>query len=522
MGTELRLSPDFKKNNITGMNMKTIGGSLAILAGMVSMAWAQTAHVAQGDLTGFSDHGADAYLNIPYGAPATGDLRWNAPGKPAAWTQPRDATKFGPACMQQDAKPQGPWSIEFFVGGPYSEDCLNLNVWTTAKPGEARAVALFIPGGGFNQGGGGVPVYNGAGMAKAGVVFVTMNYRLSAAGFMANAELATERGGTSGNYGLMDILGALHWIHDNIAAFGGDPAKVTVMGQSAGAAAINALLHSPFAAGLFRGAIIDSGVRAGNTVAANADREKMSMDWAKTKNAETLKQLRALSSADLVPAPGNTFRFGPSVDGMVIPDMSGPIMNVPVLTGWNAGEGAAPQGKLLSTPVSRADFTAAAGTMAGADAPALLALYPSGDDATAAMHAAGHDAVMMSGAAWIAARGASAPAYYYDFEHVMPGATAADYGSYHSSELPYVFGTLDILRRPTTDTDRKVADVMQAYWVNFIKTGNPNGGALPQWAAFDPAQNNVMALGAAPHMRAITDAAKAKAFAASNRKLAGN
>jgi para-nitrobenzyl esterase len=129
---------------------------------------------------------------------------------------------------------------------------------------------------------------------------------------------------------------------------------------------------------------------------------------------------------------------------------------------------------------------------------------------------------MMSGAAWIAARGASAPAYYYDFEHVMPGITAADYGSYHSSELPYVFGTLDILNRPTTDTDRKVAAVMQAYWVNFINTGTPNGGALPQWTAFDPAQNNVMALGAAPHMRPIADAAKAKAFTASNRKLAGN
>jgi para-nitrobenzyl esterase len=505
--------------------MKTISGSLAILACAATMAWAQTAptaHVAQGDLTGFNDHGADAYLNIPYGAPATGELRWNAPDKPAAWTGARDATKFGPACMQQDAKPQGPWSIEFFVGGPYSEDCLSLNVWTTAKKGDAKAVALFIPGGGFNQGGGGVPVYNGAGMAKAGVVFVTMNYRLSAAGFFANTELAAEHGGASGNYGLMDVLAALHWIHDNIAAFGGDPAKVTVMGQSAGAAAINALLHSPLAAGLFRGAIIDSGVRAGNALPGNAEREKMSADWAKAKNAETLKLLHALPAAELVPVSGSGFRFGPSVDGQVIPSMNGPVMNVPVLTGWNAGEGAAPPGKLLTTPVSRADFTAAANSMVGADAPALLALYPSGDDATAAMHAAGHDATMMGGAAWIAARGANAPAYYYDFEHVMPGVTAADYGSYHSSELPYVFGTLDMLHRPTTDTDQKVAAVMQAYWVNFINTGNPNGGTLPQWAAFDPAKNTVMALSAAPHMRPIADAAKAQAFAASNRKFFSN
>jgi para-nitrobenzyl esterase len=505
--------------------MKTVLKGLGLATMLVLPATAQDApraHVAQGDLAGFRDHGADAYLNIPYGAPATGDLRWNAPDKPAAWTGARDATKFGPACMQQDAKPQAPWSIEFFVGGPYSEDCLSLNVWTTAKKGEAKAVALFIPGGGFNQGGGGVRVYNGAGMAKAGVVFVTMNYRLSAAGFLANAELATEHGGTSGNYALMDVLAALHWIHDNIAAFGGDPAKVTVMGQSAGAAAINALLHSPLSQGLFRGAIIDSGVRAGNALATNAEREKMSADWAKAKNAETLRLLHALPAAELVPVSGSGFRFGPSVDGQIIPSMSGPVMNVPVLTGWNGGEGAAPPGKVLTTPVSRADFTSAANSMVGADAPALLALYPSGDDATAAMHAAGHDATMMGGAAWIAARGASAPAYYYDFEHVMPGVTAADYGSYHSSELPYVFGTLDILNRPTTDADRKVAAVMQAYWVNFINTGNPNGGALPKWAAFDPAQNNVMALGAAPHMRPIADAAKAQAFAASNRKFIGN
>jgi para-nitrobenzyl esterase len=497
-------------------------GLAAILAFPVMAQDAPHAHVAQGDLAGFRDHGADAYLNIPYGAPATGDLRWNAPDKPAAWAGARDATKFGPACMQQDAKPQAPWSIEFFVAGPYSEDCLSLNVWTTGRKDDAKAVALFIPGGGFNQGGGGVPVYNGAGMAKAGVVFVTMNYRLSAAGFFANAELAAERGGASGNYGLMDALAALHWIHDNIAAFGGDPAKVTVMGQSAGAAAINALLHSPYAAGLFRGAIIDSGVRASSALPNNTEREKMSADWAKAKNAETLKLLRALPSADLVPASGSGFRFGPSIDGMVIPGMSGPVMNVPVLAGWNAGEGAAPAGKLLTTPVSRTDFTAAANAMVGADAPVILALYPSGDDATAAMHAAGHDATMMDGAAWIAARGVNAPVYYYDFEHVMPGVTAADYGSYHSSELPYVFGTLDVLNRPTTDTDRKVAEVMQAYWVNFINTGNPNDGTLPQWAAFDPAKNNVMALGAAPHMRPIADAAKAQAFAASNRKFMGN
>ena len=493
--------------------MKAVWTGLCLAACLASPSLAQDAphiRVAQGELAGFNDRGANAYLNIPFGAAPVGDLRWKAPAPPPAWQGVRDAKTFGTACMQQDARPQAPWSIEYFVGPPYSEDCLSLNVWTTS--GKNKAVVLFIPGGGFSQGGGGVPIYNGAEMAKAGIVFVSMNYRQSAAGFLAHPELAAESPDhASGNYTLTDVLAALRWIKINAKAFGGDPAKVTVMGQSAGAAAIVALLQSPLSKGLFRGAIIDSGVRANAALPSNAEREAMSADWAASRGAKSLAELRALPASALVPVRGQSFRFGPSVDGHVIPVDARFALDVPVLTGWNAGEGAVGNGRLLTSPVTRAEFEKQTEAALGQDAKPVLAAYPSGDDAKEVAQQAGHDMVMMSGAGWIAARGARSPVYYYDFEHVMPGAEAAPYGSYHSSELPYVFDTLHTLRRPWSEADYRVSALLQTYWVNFIKTGNPNGGQMPKWTAFDPQRNEVMALGTTPHMRAITTPERARA-----------
>ena len=473
-------------------------------------------HVAQGDLVGMLDHGADAFLGIPYAAPPVGGKRWQAPAPPSNWRGARDARHFGPACMQPDAAPLGPWSIEYFVGGPYDEDCLSLNVWTTAAPAAGQAVVLFVPGGGFNQGGGGVPIYNGAAMARAGVVFVSMNYRLGPAGFLATPELAAESPDhTSGNYTLYDVLAALTWIRTNIAAFGGDPTKVTVMGQSAGAAAINALLHAPLSKGLFRAAILDSGVRLMPSWVSNADREKMSGAWAASKGAATLAQMRALPAAAMIQPHGSLFRFGPSTDGAVLPESAAPFVDVPVLTGWNAAEGAAPLGKTLATPIRRDEFAAIENQTFGPAAQDLLALYPSGDDATEAAHAAGHDAMMMTTAAWAA--GWHNRVYLYDFEHVMPGDGATDWGSYHSSELPYVFGTLSVLGRPWTDADQKVAATLRAYWVNFIKTGDPNGQDLPKWTIFELKNSKVMALGDDAHMRPIASPKKLEFYERASR-----
>ncbi len=488
------------------------GAALAALLALPAAAQDQPrARVAQGELAGTRERGADAFLNVPFGAAPVGDLRWKAPLTPPAWQGVRDASKLGPACMQSDAKPLGPWSMEYLVGPPYSEDCLNLNVWTTAKPGAGQAVVLFVPGGGFNAGGGGVPIYNGANMAKAGIVVVTMNYRLTTAGFLTHPEL-TREAGHSGNYGLMDVIAALTWLRENAAAFGGDPAKVTVMGQSAGAGAIHALLRSPQAKGLFRAAILNSGMRLGTALQTSAEREAAGIEWAASKGASTLAQMRALPSSALVPT-GSDFRFRPTIDGHVVPSANAPILHdVPVLTGWNLGEGATPPGKLLNQPVSRAEFEAWANTQLGSDGKELLALYPSGDDASAAMHAAGHENLIMNSLGWAAARGGRTPLYFFDLEHVMPGAQALTHGSYHTSELPYVFDTLHTLDRPWTDTDRQVAATMQAYFVNFIKTGDPNGGGLPRWQAFDAAKSDVMALGAAPGMRPAADPARAAFF----------
>lgn len=490
-----------------------------LLALTVPAMAAPHAHVIQGDLIGTHDHGADAFLGIPFAVPPTGDLRWAPPTPPRPWKGTRDATHFGPACMQAKTAPMGPWSAEFFVPPPYSEDCLTVNVWTTG--GAGKAVLLFIPGGGFNQGGGAVPIYNGAALARAGIVAVTMNYRLTAAGFLAHPELSAQSADhASGDEALLDMIAALHWVQDNIAAFGGDPAKVTAMGQSAGAAAIGDLLYSPLAKGLFRGAIIDSGVSARAPLPTLEEAEKTGIAWTAAHGATTLEQMRALPATALVPVQDSQWHFGPIIDGHVLPapiHLAGPpVIDVPILTGWNGGEGAAPPGGTLITPVNRAAFKKLTETILGPqDAKAVLTLYPSGPDARAAMHLAGHDRLMMSGASWAAARArhAHAPLYYYDFTHVMPGYTAADYGSFHSSELPYVFGTLDTLAgRIWTQKDRKIAMLMRAYWVNFIKTGNPNGSTLPKWTAFDPSRNNVMALSKNPHMRAITTPRRAAAF----------
>ena len=460
--------------------------------------------VQQGALAGISDHGARAYLDIPFAAPPVGPLRFAPPAPPPPWQGVRDAGKYGAACQQQATKPNGPWSAEFFADPPFSEDCLSLNVWTTG--GSGKAVLLFVPGGAFLQGGGGESIYDGAALAGQDVVAVTMNYRLGAAGFLATPELtAASPARASGNYALWDIVAALRWIKANIAAFGGDPAKVTIMGQSAGAQAIVALLQAPEARGLFRGAIIDSGVLAGAGLAPAARAEAAGSAWAKTRGADGVAALRALPTQALVPRNGDP-RQGPAMDGALIPadaDAAMATVDVPIMTGWNGGEGPG------SGP--QPDLTAAAYPQRVTALGGNLALYPAGNDPVAALRAAGHDATMMGGAAWLRARAAHAraPLYYFDFEHVMPGATAADYGAYHSSELPYVFGTLDRLAgRPFTATDDKVATVLRSYWLNFIKTGDPNGAGMVQWQPFDPARDEVMALSEAPHMRPIASPEK--------------
>jgi para-nitrobenzyl esterase len=263
---------------------------------------------------------------------------------------------------------------------------------------------------------------------------------------------------------------------------------------------------------LFRGAIIDSGVRAGAGLPPLARSEETGTAWSKTSNADGIAALRNLPTDTLVPASRDP-RLGPAADGALIPandDPAIPAVDVPIMTGWNGGEGAGSGPQTLTA----ADYPQRVAAI-GANA----ALYPAGNDPVAALRAAGHDSTMLSAAAWARARAAHAksPVYLFDFDHVMPGYTAADWGAYHSSELPYIFGTLDRLAgRPLNAVDNQVERVLQGYWLNFINYGDPDGppgqtdriGNPIKWRAFDPAHDNVMALSDAPHMRPITSPEK--------------
>jgi len=479
------------------------GVGLAILlacAGSVAAQDAPRLTVAQGVLQGMRDNGANSFRNIPFAAPPLGALRFAPPAAPVAWQGVRDASKFGPSCMQEHVRANGPFSDEYFAAPPFSEDCLVLNVWTTG--GSGKSVLLYIPGGASVQGGGNLAVYNGANMAKSDVVMVTMNYRLGAAGFLSHPGLSTDTNG-SGNHALHDIVAALRWVRANIEAFGGDPAKVTIMGQSAGAGAILALLNWQDAKGLFRGAIINSGVRAGSLGSAMpaAAALEAGQAWAKSRGAANVAALRALPAQALVPRSGDP-RMLPGTNPL--PGIMAPAaVDVPILTGWNSGEGA---GSGPQPALTAANYPQRLATVAPTTTGALAAAYPAEPDAVTALRKAGHDATMMGGASWVKARIAAttSPVYYFDFEHVMPGYTAADWGSHHSSELPYIFGTLEALKdRPLTAADRQMSQIMQAYFVSFIKTGSPNSTNLPAWRSFNPAAPDVMGLSLKPGMRPL-------------------
>ncbi len=264
------------------------------------------ATVAQGVLTGTTDNGVTVFRGVPFAAPPTGDLRWAPPRPPARWgSQPREATTFGASCTQTlKSNGSGQWTTEYMSpeAPGVSEDCLFLNIWTPAtltvarRPPANLPVLFWIYGGGFNEGSGAVAVYNGANLAKKGLIVVNVNYRVGGLGFMAHPELTTEQGGASGTYGIQDQIAALQWVRDNINAFGGDAAKVTIAGQSAGAMSVQALLVSPAAKGLFRGALIQSPAAPGTNgnYAPRAAAEQAAVTALERAGAHSIKEARAL------------------------------------------------------------------------------------------------------------------------------------------------------------------------------------------------------------------------------------
>jgi para-nitrobenzyl esterase len=448
------------------------------------------------------DPSITAFKGIPFAAPPVGELRWRAPKQVVPWQGVRRADKFSASCIQNIVPERKPWTYEFMAHNDISEDCLYLNVWTAAKSAaEKRPVFVYLYGGGFSEGSAAVPVYDGEGLAKKGLVVVTINYRVGVLGFLALPELTSESDHrASGNYGLLDQIAALQWVHENIARFGGDPGRVTVAGQSAGGMSVHDLTASPLAKGLFQRAIVESG---GSNIdgagvpgpRALAEAEAAGQKFADSKGAKSLKDLRAMSWQKLTETvPGGSFpsglRFAPIVDGYLLPApvreifARGKQNDVVTLTGANTGELGGfgpPQG-----PVTAESFKEQARQRYGAEADEFLKLYQAGTDEQAklAQSQSVRDQALVSMYLWAKVRSKTAKTKVYEYlwDHALPGPDAERFGAFHTSEVPYVLNTLYMSDRPFTETDRKIAAMMSSYWANFAETADPNGKGLAPWA----------------------------------------
>jgi para-nitrobenzyl esterase len=473
-----------------------------------------------------SSPGIRAFKGIPFAAPPVGALRWQAPQPVPKWNGVRSASKFGDVCIQPAG--QGRLNIAFMEGSPpASEDCLYLNVWTGAKAAsEKRPVMVWFFGGAFTEGAGSVPLYDGDALARKGVIVVTMNYRLGPYGFFVHPALTAESPHkASGNYGLMDMLASLHWVQSNIAAFGGDPRNVTVFGQSAGAMAIASLVASPESKGLFQRAISQSGAwmafGPSPGMRTREQAEEVGLKAAADAGVTTAAQLRAMSTADV------TAKFrsaGMLVDGWVIPEdpsttfAAGRQNAVDVLVGSNKDD-------LSFFPVKSTpqQFEQQGRARWGDLADEYLKLYPHATDADASKSAAdsSNDGAfwhMRMYADYQLKRGNRAWLYYFAQNPPAP-AGQPPLPAAHASEVPYVFNNLGkaplfpdssvAALSAASAPDKKVADQMSSYWVNFARTGNPNGPKLPPWQAHQAgASERAMILDADPASERLPDKAR--------------
>lgn len=480
--------------------------------------------------------GITAFKGIPFAAPPVGKLRWAAPQPAAPWTGVRKADQFGASCIQTIAQERKPWTYEFMTHTEISEDCLYLNVWTPAKSaGEKRPVFVYIFGGGLVEGSGAVPVYDGEGLASKGLVVVTINYRVGVLGFFVHPELQAEsEHHAGGNYGFLDELAALQWVHDNIAAFGGDPNCVTIAGQSAGSGGVHALIASPLAKGLIHRGIEESGSAVGVSpmnlvVTPLADAEQNGVRFAEAKGAKNLADLRAMSWQKIiepVQAPGSTapaegrggFRFGAVVDGYFLPASveaifaQGKQNDVPELTGLTANDLGISSNPKLTLNALQAE----AKTRYRDLADEYFRAYAVTSDAQAIATAteSARDRVRVSTYVWAMNRATTAKtkAFTYYFDHTMPGPDAALYKAFHTSEVPYALNTLYMSDRPFTDQDQKIANLMSSYWVNFAMTGDPNGKGLPHWPSVSEKPDMTMRLGDGWEVIPIADSPAKIAF----------
>lgn len=452
-----------------------------------------------GKVEGKQDGAVRAFLGVPYAAPPVGKLRWKVPQPVAKWSGVRKTTEFGARCMQGPIYPD-----MIFRDSGSSEDCLYLNVWTPAKSTKEKLpVMVWIYGGGYIAGATSEPRQDGTNLAKnQNVVVVSMNYRLGVFGFFVHPELAKESGHDSaGNYGLLDQHAALEWVHDNIAAFGGDPANVTIFGESAGSFSVSAQMASPLSNGLFEKAIGESGgafSRTGLSFDALATREEKDPKTlgAMVGGASTLAEFRAIPAQKLLDATmkqNGGFGFGPDVDGYFLPQSpeeifkAGKQNDVPLLAGWNHDEGSF---SVAGMKVTSENFRALAEKEFGGNTDEFMKLYPSATDEQAqrsAEDAAGDQFIAWSTWRWISAQATTGkqPIYRYRFDLGPTDATTGKRVAFHSSEIEYVFGQLDSRPHVTwTTEDRQLSAEMQKYWANFARSGDPNGEGLPKWPVY--------------------------------------
>ncbi|HEX9169436.1 MAG TPA: carboxylesterase family protein, partial [Roseiarcus sp.] len=439
-----------------------------------------------------------------------GPLRWRPPEPVPAWTGVKPSNAFGPNSLQGVV-----WDdIDPFAAG-VSEDCLYLNVWTPAALGDGADLAtmVWIHGGGFVAGSGAEPRCDGKRLAARGIIVVTVNHRLNALGFLAHPELTAESDHrASGNYGFLDLVAALGWVKRNIAAFGGDPAQVTIAGESAGSFAASALMASPLAKGLFAGVIGESGALFASPTRAPASRgeaEAAGVDFMRKVGAKSLAALRAApADAILAAAAGPGFR--PIIDGWFLPRRPADIFavggqsDVPLMAGWNRDEGfnfTLLQGDGAKRPY--ADHAQAVFDERAADA---LKHYPGGSAETEAASAAalGGDLVIIHPTwAWIEAqkRGGKSEIFRFRFDRApltpegwFGERASREAGAFHAGEILYVFDNLDAFPWLVDDADRALAKLASSYWINFVKSGDPNGPGLPRWPSYRSPGAPVMSL----------------------------
>ena len=462
-----------------------------------------------------ADAGVSVFRGVPFAQPPVGDLRWRPPAAVEPWDGTRAATEFGPACWQARNADDSPYARGEL---PRSEDCLTLNLWTAARVGERRPVMVWFHGGGHSSGTGSAKIFDGTAMAKKGVVMVTANYRLGPFGFLAHPALTAESAEqASGNYGILDHIATLEWVRDNVAAFGGDPGNVTIFGQSAGSWSVCVLQASPLAKGLFHKAIGHSGgcfgaprahlaTTGGAATAVSGHDAGLAVAarlGVEGEGADAAAALRAAAPEAVLEAGRGT---GVVVDGWVLPDLPGAIFaagrqnDVPVIVGSLSDEGTTLYAGMPGPP--RDEFVAGLRDRYGDRADALLEAYAgeiAASTRTAGQAIQADRSFTWQMRAWARAHADTNDVYLYFFSHAppvfrlyLPDRPRLDFpgglrggGAYHSGDLAYAFDNVGLVGVGWNARDHELSDQLSQYWVNFAKTGDPNGEGLPLWPKYD-------------------------------------